>query len=244
LQRQQHHEGCESAHEANDTGNPHLRHQLEYGRTGRAIAEIKKHRVLSYASKTCLYDCMKTSTTSGVIAENMGNPVLELEDFERLVQQYRTRVLRFLFASVRDMDLAETLTQDCFWNAYKSRRAFRGDCSINTWLMRIAVNLVRNHSQSRGFKFWKKAQGVEEIHDWRDRSISPEERAGVNEQVQAIWEATTTLSERQRTVFLLRYVEDLDIPEIAQSTGLTENAVNVHLFRAVRGIRKRLGKSK
>jgi DNA-directed RNA polymerase specialized sigma24 family protein len=39
-------------------------------------------------------------------------------------------------------------------------------------------------------------------------------------------------------------VEDLDIAEIAQAAGLTENAVNVHLFRAVRGIRKRLGKSK
>jgi RNA polymerase sigma-70 factor (ECF subfamily) len=80
------------------------------------------------------------------------------------------------------------------------------------------------------------------VQDWPDRSISPEERAAVNEQVQAVWEATKTLSERQRTVFLLRYLEDLDIPEIAESTGLTENAVNVHLFRAVRTIRKRLGK--
>ena len=189
---------------------------------------------------------MKPSTTSGFIAVNMENPALNIEDIERLVQEYRPRVLRFLFASVRDMDLAETLTQDCFWNAYKSRSTFRGECSVNTWLMRIAVNLVRSHAQSRRFQFWRKAQRVDsgEIHDWPDRSISPEERAAVNEQVQAVWEATKTLSEKQRTVFLLRFVEDLDIPGIAQSTGLTENAVNVHLFRAVRGIRKRLGKSK
>ena len=187
---------------------------------------------------------MKQSTTSGFLALKMENPALEFEDFDRLVQQYRPRVLRFLFASLRDMDLAETLTQDCFWNAYKSRSAFRGDCSVNTWLMRLAVNLVRNHTRSRRFQFWRKAERVhsEEIHDWPGRSISPEDRAAVNEQVQAVWEATKSLSERQRTVFLLRYVEDLDIPEIAQSTGLTENAVNVHLFRAVRGIRKRLGK--
>ena len=66
----------------------------------------------------------------------------------------------------------------------------------------------------------------------------------MNEQVQAVWEATKTLSEKQRTVFLLRFVEDLDIAEIAQASGLTENAVNVHLFRAVRGIRKRLGQLK
>ena len=190
---------------------------------------------------------MKPSTTSGFItAVNMQNPALEFEDFDQLVEQHRTRVLRFLFASVRDMDLAQTLTQDCFWNAYRSRRAFRGDCSVNTWLMRIAVNLVRNQARSRRLQFWKKAQRVDNggIHDWPDRSISPEERAAVNEQVQAVWEATKTLSEKQRTVFLLRFLEDLDIPEIAQSTGLTQNAVNVHLFRAVRGIRKRLGRLK
>ncbi len=184
---------------------------------------------------------MKT-TASGFIAATMENPALEIEDFERFVEQYRTRVLRFVFASVRDMDLAETLTQDCFWKAWKSRKAFRGACSTNTWLMTIAVNLVRDHTRKRRFQFWKKVEKVhvEEIHHFPLRSVSPEEKAAVNEQVQAVWEATKSLSEKQRTVFLLRYVEDLEISEIAETTGLTENAVNVNLFRAVRGIRKRL----
>jgi RNA polymerase sigma-70 factor (ECF subfamily) len=90
--------------------------------------------------------------------------------------------------------------------------------------MRIAVNLVRDHARSRRFQFWKKAERVrsDEIREWPDRGISPEERASVNEQVQAVWEATKTLSERQRTMFFLRYVEDMDVPEIAQSTGVTK----------------------
>jgi RNA polymerase sigma-70 factor (ECF subfamily) len=188
---------------------------------------------------------MKPST-SGFIAINMENPASEFEDFDQLVEQYRPRVLRFIFTSVRDLDLAETLTQECFWKAYKSRRKFRGDCSVSTWLMRIAVNLVRSHVRSRRFQFWRKAQRVDSqgMYDWPDRNISPEESAAVNEQVEAVWEATKTLSERQRTVFLLRFLEDMDIFEIAQSTGLTECAVNVHLFRAVRRIRQRLGKPK
>jgi RNA polymerase sigma-70 factor, ECF subfamily len=189
---------------------------------------------------------MKPTITTGFIAVRMENPALEIEDFERLVEQYRTRVLRFVFASVRDIDLAETLTQDCFWKAYKNRNAFRGDCSMHTWLIKISINLIRSHMRSRRFQFWQKAKrvGSEEIRGWPDRSISPEDRASVNEQVQAVWEATRTLSERQRTVFLLRYVEDMDVPEIAQSTGVSESTVNVHLVRAVQGIRKRLGRSK
>jgi RNA polymerase sigma-70 factor (ECF subfamily) len=189
---------------------------------------------------------MKPTTTTGLIAVTMENPAQEIDDFERLVEHYRTRVFRFVFASVRDMDLAETLTQDCFWNAYRHRDSFRGDCSVSTWLLKIAVNLVRDHVRTRRFQFWRNAQrvGIEEIQDWPLRSVSPEEKASVNEQVQAVWDATKSLSEKQRTVFLLRFVEDLDIPEIAESAGLTENAVNVHLFRAIRGIRKRLGKLK
>ena len=189
---------------------------------------------------------MKPTTTSGFIAVSMENPALEIEDFERFVEQYRARILRFVFASVRDMDLAETLTQDCFWNVYKNRQAFRGNCSVHTWLIKIALNLVRDRVRSRRFQFWRRAGRVQgdELRNWPDRGISPEEKAAVNEQVQAIWNATKTLSDRQRTVFLLRYVEDLDICEIAQSTGLTESTVNVHLVRAVLSIRKRLGESK
>jgi RNA polymerase sigma-70 factor, ECF subfamily len=188
---------------------------------------------------------MRPVTASGSAAIPVEDPALEFDDFDRLVHQYRPRVLRFLFASLRDMDLAESLTQDCFWNAYKSRTTFRGDCNVNTWLMRISVNLVRNHLRSRRFQFWKKIQntGNGEMHDWPDRSISPEERASIQQRVQSVWDATAALSQRQRTVFLLRFLEEMDISEIAQTTGITENSVKVHLFRAVRGIRKQLGAS-
>jgi RNA polymerase sigma-70 factor (ECF subfamily) len=189
---------------------------------------------------------MKPMSTSGFIAMSMDRPVLESEAFEQIVEQHRALVLRFVFASVRDMDLAETLTQDCLWKACKSRAMFRGDCSIQTWLIRIALNLIRDHARNRRFQFWKRAESVggEEMQQWPDRRISPEDKAAVNEQVQNVWEATKTLSERQRTVFLLRYVEDLDISEIADATGLTPSTVNVHLIRALRSIRKRLGDPK
>jgi RNA polymerase sigma-70 factor, ECF subfamily len=189
---------------------------------------------------------MKMDTAAGLIALSMKSPALEFEDFDRVVKQYRTRVLRFLLASLGDRDLAESLTQDCFWNAYKSRGTFRGECSVDTWLIRIAVNLVRNQVRTRRYQFWKRAErvGSDQIERWADRNISPEERASVNEQVLAIWNATSALSEKQRIVFVLRFVEDLDIHEIAAATGLTDSTVHVHLSRAVRRIRKSLGSGK
>jgi RNA polymerase sigma-70 factor (ECF subfamily) len=197
-----------------------------------------------FVAKHSSIQIMKPTTTSGLIAMSMDNPALEIEDFERFVELYRARVFRFVYSSVRDLDLAETLTQDCFWNAYRHRNAFRGDCSVNTWLIKIAINLIRDQARRRRFQFWKKTEYVagEEMRKWPDSSLSPEQRAVVNDQVRAVWEATGALSERQRTVFFLRYVEDLNTSEIAQATGLTESTVSAHLIRAVRGIRKQLGR--
>ena len=195
-----------------------------------------------------LYGYMEPTATSGFIAASMENPVTEIQDFDRVVQFYWPRILRFVMASVRDRDVAETLTQDCFWNAYRNRKAFRGDSSLHTWLMRIAVNSVRKFARNRRLQFWRQAErsalDAATIGDWLPgREISPEARALINEQVQAVWNATTGLSGRQRTVFLLRFMEDLSIREIADASGLTENAVHVHLFRAVRSVRAVMGKS-
>jgi RNA polymerase sigma-70 factor (ECF subfamily) len=63
----------------------------------------------------------------------------------------------------------------------------------------------------------------------------------MKEQVAAIWKAVEFLPQRQRTVFLLRFVEDMDLLEIAAATSLTEGAVKVHLFRALQSVRKRIG---
>ena len=48
---------------------------------------------------------------------------------------------------------------------------------------------------------------------------------------------------KQRTVFLLRFVEDMDLLEIAVATGMKEGTVKTHLFRALRAVRERIGEA-
>jgi RNA polymerase sigma-70 factor, ECF subfamily len=188
-------------------------------------------------------------TVAHEVVARMDDPVAELQDFDRVVQIYWPRIFRFVLASVRDPESANTLTQDCFWRAYRSRSRFRGDSSLNTWLLHIAVNLVRDFGRNRRLQFWRRAISssidTHSISEWiPDPAISPEAKAVIKEQVDAVWAATRKLPERQRTVFLLRFVEDMDLLEIAEATGLTEGSVKVHLFRAVHTLRKRMGKSK
>lgn len=170
----------------------------------------------------------------------------ELEDFDAVVRLYWPRIFRFALASLRDRDAAESLAQDCFLKAYRARRGFRGEASLNTWLMQIAVNLVRDSLRNRRLRFWNRTRAASPDFDLvsqslADRGSSPERAALAKERVAAVWSAVETLSARQRTVFLLRYVEDLDLLEIAAVTGLREGTVKVHLFRALEALRKLMG---
>jgi RNA polymerase sigma-70 factor (ECF subfamily) len=172
----------------------------------------------------------------------------EFEDFDSLVRTYRPRIFRFLLASLRDQELAENLTQDCFFKAYQARYQFRGASSIGTWLMQIAANLLRDHHSSSRIRFWRRAiTNVDpaDLGDWiPDQRVSPEAMALAKEQVNAIWRAVAHLSVNQRTVFLLRFVEDLDLLEIAGITGMKEGTVKTHLFRALQSVRANLEDTK
>ncbi len=169
----------------------------------------------------------------------------ELDDFDALVRQHRSRIFRYVLVSLRDRDAAENLTQDCFIRAYQARAKFRGEAAAGTWLMQIAVNLVRDHATSNRLRFWRRAQqssiDAGQASDWlADRHSSPEAQAQARQQVAAVWEASESLSERQRTVFLLRFVEDMDLLEIAAATGMKEGTVKAHLFRALESVREKL----
>ena len=59
------------------------------------------------------------------------------------------------------------------------------------------------------------------------------------QQVALIWETVAGLSERQRSIFLLRFLEEMDITEIAATTGLPLGTVKSHLYRAINAVRTR-----
>ncbi len=169
----------------------------------------------------------------------------EMEDFDSLVHLHRPRIFRFLLASLRNRETAENLTQDCFVRAYQARHQFRGEASAVTWFMQIAANLLRHHESSNRLKFWRRSlESDADVADLggavRDQQQSPEALALVQEQVQRIWSAAAALPARQRTVFLLRFVEDMNLLEIAEVTGMKEGTVKTHLFRALQSVRARL----
>lgn len=174
------------------------------------------------------------------------NFITELDDIDSLVALYRPRVLRYVAFTIGDLDLAESITQDCFLKAYNARASFRGDCAISTWLFSIANNLIRDQLRTKKFQFWRKARATavdvtEMASLLPSGASSPEARLLAQERTKQVAIAVENLSENQRKVFLLKFSEDLDMAEIATVTGMPINTVKTHLHRAVTAIRTNLG---
>jgi RNA polymerase sigma-70 factor (ECF subfamily) len=168
------------------------------------------------------------------------------EEFTAVVTENRPRIFRFLLSSTRDPDLSETLTQECFLKAHRSWSSFRGESSATTWLMRIAINLQKDHWRNRRMQFWRQTQTnsveLDEVGEWLpsgERSV--EQQLLARERVGQVSKAVEGLSERQRTIFLLRFVEELELSAIALATGLSEGTVKAHLSRALTKVRAEVG---
>jgi RNA polymerase sigma-70 factor (ECF subfamily) len=175
-----------------------------------------------------------------------GRAISELDDIDLLVRNHRARILRFVTFSTGDPDLAETITQDCLLKAYNARASFRGDSSLNTWLTSIAVNLIRDHQRTQKFKFWKQAKATAvDVTDVASFIASDETRQDARmiakEQVARLSGIIDTLSLNQRTVFLMKFADEMDLADIAEAMNMPINTVKTHLHRALKTVRSQLG---
>jgi RNA polymerase sigma-70 factor (ECF subfamily) len=175
-----------------------------------------------------------------------GGSAIRPEDFDALVSLHRQRIYRVLLGQLRDPDAASTLTQECFLRAYRNRDSFRGEASVVTWLIRIALNLAKDHGRNRRQSFWKRLFGSSD-DDWDEvvasvaaPCASAEKMLLAREEVAQVMRAVETLSPQQRAVFTLRFVEEMTLEEIAASTELKLGTVKAHLSRAVAAVRKKV----
>lgn len=164
------------------------------------------------------------------------------EDFEAIVCAHQRRIFRILMMLLRDADEADALTQECFLRAYAHRDSFRGDAAVGTWLVRIALNLARDQLKNRHSTFWRRLlRGKDnEAQSVTDRRHSPEESCAARERAAQVWDIVGRLPARQRTVFTLRFAEEMQLGEIAQAMKLREGTVKAHLSAAVQVVRKEM----
>ncbi len=161
------------------------------------------------------------------------------EALEQIYLGNRDRIFRLALRYVRFPEDAEDITQDTFIKAFDAISTF--DLNLGSglpaWLNQICVHCAIDHLRVRKRR-WGRTTSLEAMpQDPPSALPSPEQVAigrGVRRRVQ---DAVGFLSPRQQAVFSLRYVDQLDIRQIAGRLGCSEGNVRAHLFRSASKLR-------
>lgn len=164
----------------------------------------------------------------------------ELDAFESLFREFERQVHGWILRLVRDPAVAEDLTVETFWRAYRARAGFdpsRGDDAMRSfggWIRRIATNLAVDHLRVR--------RPEAELQAGRPPAAPVGDPVLERERREAIAHAFGTLPAGLRAVAALALIEEQPHAEIADALGISVGAVKHRVFRAVRLLRKSLAR--
>ncbi|MBM3237228.1 sigma-70 family RNA polymerase sigma factor [Candidatus Poribacteria bacterium] len=177
----------------------------------------------------------------------------EVEAFDELVIRYQDKIYRLAYSFVHNREDALDLSQEAFLRAFQALGRFERKAAFYSWLYRITTNLcidfLRNRSRTKSVSLDAEDGGLRSklLNSYLPNGLirgykqySPTKYVEEKELQQHIINAVSTLSPKQREVFVLRYWDDLQIKEIANVIGRSEGTVKAHLFHAIRNLRKQL----
>jgi RNA polymerase sigma-70 factor (ECF subfamily) len=167
--------------------------------------------------------------------------------FNELVERYNSKLLRIAQHITHSFDDAQDVVQETFFKAYQNLDAFRGDSKFSTWLFRIAVNQAlmglrkQRTKQRAGAELSMNADQDGNLPlDFSDWRPNPEELYKTSELRELLIGALQELRPALRVVFVLRDVEGHSVREIAETLGLSLQAVKTRSLRARLQLRERL----
>ncbi|MFN0207896.1 MAG: RNA polymerase sigma factor [Planctomycetota bacterium] len=150
--------------------------------------------------------------------------------FGALHLRYVAMVHAIVLSNAPPRDAAD-LTQDVFTRALANITTLRSDDSAGAWLASIARNVARDHLRSR--------RPTVELSDEIDgRSTN----RGTLDDANDILDVIKTIPDTYRETLMMRLVEGMNGPEIADRTGMTPGSVRVHLHRGMKMLNEELSK--
>ncbi|ARP66359.1 RNA polymerase subunit sigma [Mesorhizobium sp. WSM1497] len=161
--------------------------------------------------------------------------------FHTIIKTHNQRLYRIARGVVRNDSEAEDIVQEAYVKAFAHLDAFRGDSSLATWLSRIVINeaLGRLRKRRKTVALPENPQ-AEIIRFPLNPSDDPERTMAQRQILQLVEQATDSLPDVYRTVFVARVIEGLSIEETADLLGVRPQTVKTRLHRARALVRKAL----
>lgn len=159
-----------------------------------------------------------------------------------IVERYQVQVYNVCYSFLQNAHDAEDLTQEIFIEVFRNAKKFRGDSKLSTWLHRIAVNrslnFLRNNKKRR---FWTEISNLlngEGTSEVANESLM--DSLEIKESTNQLYQAISSLPEKQRIAFTLNKLEELSYAEVAEIMEVTIASVESLIHRAKLSLQKKL----
>jgi RNA polymerase sigma-70 factor (ECF subfamily) len=165
--------------------------------------------------------------------------------FEELIERHHDEIFAYLWRLMgkdgrQDGSLdVEDLTQDVFLRAYESFEGLRPNSNHRAWLYRIATNCA--YSQLRRMKH--RRDKLSSLKHTSPQHETATEVSSLQKQMeQTVRALVNGLPTKQRACVMLRYLQDLDYPEIAQILSCSQESARANVYQAIHRLRIALEK--
>ena len=159
--------------------------------------------------------------------------------FEALLERYRTPLSRTAFLTTRDRGTAQDVLQEALVQVWRDLPSYRPHGSFKAWMLKILLNKARKNCRRRQVD----TVALEEVMEAPERSDGPEETLEREEEARLLRLALERLSSNHREVLVLRYYNDLTVPEIAKVLTCREGTIKSRLSRALSHLERILSDS-
>lgn len=147
-----------------------------------------------------------------------------MDSMEQIYKKHAQTVYSFLLVRTNQVELAEELTQETFYQAIRSLNQFKGNSSVSTWLCAIAKNVWKTYLQKHNKEDCREDVEVGTTH-------SAEQEVFVNWDKVEILKVLHRLEDPIREVMYLRLIANLSFREIGEIMARTETWARVNYYR-------------
>ena len=169
------------------------------------------------------------------------------EAYDIFFSAYKKRLMRVAFKFTKCTEDAEDVVQSTFLQVFRHVEKFRGECRFSSWITSIATNQALMALRGRKRTMVSLDAGIEAgdrhiVNQIAGRECTPEQTYLKRELEDSLIGSVTKLKKTYRSVFEMRFAQELSLEEIAQRLGITVGATKSRLYRARRDIRSRAKK--
>jgi len=170
-----------------------------------------------------------TQTDDSTLIENTLKG--DIKSFEAIVERYHQMVYTLAFRILKNHQEAEELAQDVFLKIYSSLSSFNRKSKLSTWVYKITFNTSINKLNSQ-----KRIIETTHINGFTEQKYNntadASQKMENEERQETIKTALSRLSETDSTIVSLYYYEEMNVEEIAEIVGLSQQNVKIKLHRS------------